>query len=148
MVNSRGSLLAPACRPSHRALSVCVLVAFLIAALLGLAASAASLQLPYQLDYGEGPLLNHAYRLAQGVQIYTRGLRDYPYLVVNYPPVYIYVYSCLGRMFGWSLGVGRAISLGASLAVALSLGAIVYASAGTASLQGWRRWPSWGIPTS
>lgn len=127
MVNSRGSLLAPACHPSHRALSVCVLVAFLIAALLGLAASVASLQLPYQLDYGEGPLLNHAYRLAQGVQIYTRGLRDYPYLVVNYPPVYIYVYSCLGRMFGWSLGVGRAISLGASLAVALSLGAIVYA---------------------
>ncbi|NLD45302.1 MAG: hypothetical protein GX657_17635, partial [Chloroflexi bacterium] len=87
----------------------------------------AAIQFPYQLSYGEGPLLNHAYRLAQGAQIYTRDLEDYPYVVVNYPPIYIYLYASFGRFLGFSLGVGRAISFIASLAVAVSLGATAYA---------------------
>ena len=118
----------PAASPSvHRALLVGTLVAFLIPALLGLATGVAAVRFPYQLSYGEGPLLNHAYRLAQGAQIYTRDLQDYPYLVVNYPPVYIFLYASFGRLLGFSLGVGRAISFIASLVVAVSLGATAYA---------------------
>ena len=48
--------------------------------------AALALDYPYNLNYGEGPLLDQAARLARGEGIYS--LSAPPYLIANYPPVY------------------------------------------------------------
>ena len=44
---------------------------------------------PYQLDYGEGPLLDRAVRIHNGENLpdIYRYPSTYPYSIVNYPPL-------------------------------------------------------------
>ena len=44
---------------------------------------------PYTLNYGEGPLLDQAVRLARGENIYRADLSAPPYTITNYPPLYV-----------------------------------------------------------
>src|SRR5579862_2959962 len=44
---------------------------------------------PYTLNYGEGPLLDQAVRLAHGENIYQPDLSQPPYTITNYPPLYV-----------------------------------------------------------
>jgi hypothetical protein len=48
-----------------------------------------ALAFPYPLNYGEGPLLDQSVRLAQLQDIYRTDLRAAPYVVSNYPPLFM-----------------------------------------------------------
>jgi hypothetical protein len=80
----------------------------------------------YPLDYGEGPLVDQAMRLAAGQNIYRPDLSSPPYTISNYPPLYALSMVPFVKMFGPNFWAGRVISLLCGLASALFLARIVY----------------------
>lgn len=86
--------------------------------LLGLLAStiAGRVSYPYDVEWMEGGLLHHAQRISDGDGIYTPPSVEFiPYL---YTPLYPALLSALGKVFGLSYGLGRAISVLALLGIA------------------------------
>ncbi len=79
---------------------------------------------PFQADYGEGALLNEAIRLASGRSIYLSD-RSPPYLVGNYPPVYVALLAFFRLLGARGFGAGRALSGAAILASAALAGLTV-----------------------
>jgi hypothetical protein len=65
---------------------------------------------PYPVDYGEGPLLDQAVRLARFENIYDRDLGSAPYAVANYPPLYVLAQVPWVRLFGPAFWYGRLLS--------------------------------------
>lgn len=65
---------------------------------------------PYPVDYGEGPLLDQAVRLARFENIYDRDLTSAPYAIANYPPLYVLAQTPWVRTFGPALWYGRLLS--------------------------------------
>jgi len=55
---------------------------------------------PYPLDYGEGPLLEQAVRLGQGLPIYRVPGAEPPWTVGNYPPLFPLLNGGLSLVFG------------------------------------------------
>jgi ABC-type glycerol-3-phosphate transport system permease component len=78
-----------------------------------------ALAFPYPLNYGEGPLLDQVVRLAGFEDIYQIHLTTPPYVITNYPPLYMLIQAPLVWMFGPALWYGRLISLVSTAAVAL-----------------------------
>jgi ABC-type glycerol-3-phosphate transport system permease component len=78
----------------------------------------AALAFPYPLNYGEGPLLDQAARLAELKNIYPADLSEPPYVVSNYPPLYVLLQAPLVWALGPEFLYGRAISLASTIAVA------------------------------
>ena len=68
-----------------------------------------ALNYPYNLNYGEGPLLDQAVRLSQGEGIYSLAVP--PFTITNYPPLYMLVQAPIISQLGVSLLYGRVISL-------------------------------------
>ena len=106
-----------------------LVLAVLVALNLGFFAlhAAQVLRYPFPLDYGEGPLLAQIEQLRHGIS-----LRDLygpldapPYLVVNYPPVYLLLTWAASFLTGNVLLAGRLVSLAAALACAAALWALV-----------------------
>lgn len=81
--------------------------------------------LPYELDYGEGPLAHQARLLGAGEPIYT-ALDTPPWRVANYPPVYPWLSAVLTPLTGAPLAAGRLISLVAALGSACAVGALAW----------------------
>ncbi len=80
---------------------------------------------PYQLDYGEGPILQIAREVAQGCPMYPPVDRP-PYLIASYEPAY-YLLSALGvKLFGVGFAFGRLLSCLSVVATALFAGLIVW----------------------
>ncbi len=79
----------------------------------------------YPLDYGEAPLVNHARRLIRGQNIYQPTLDEPPYLIANYPPLYIIAIAPFVALCGPNFWAGRAISIACALATAFFLSRIV-----------------------
>lgn len=76
---------------------------------------------PYDLEWMEGGLLAHAWRIDHGLGIYVQPSVDFiPYL---YTPLYPGLIATLGKLFGISYGLGRAISILSTLAI-MTLGAV------------------------
>lgn len=63
--------------------------------------SAFYIQYPYQIDYGEGYLLNQAKIFSEGNWIY-KDIDEPPFLISNYPPVYPLLVSFFIQHFGLS----------------------------------------------
>jgi hypothetical protein len=84
-----------------------------------------ALTFPFPLNYGEGPLLDQAVRLANFEGIYSSDLTRAPYTISNYPPFYLLVQAPFVWLFGPELWYGRLISLASvgvtALFVALTL---------------------------
>jgi ABC-type glycerol-3-phosphate transport system permease component len=84
-----------------------------------------ALAFPFPLNYGEGPLLDQAVRLANFEGIYSSDLTRAPYTISNYPPIYLLVQAPFVWLFGPELWYGRLISLASvgvtALFVALTL---------------------------
>jgi ABC-type glycerol-3-phosphate transport system permease component len=84
-----------------------------------------ALSFPFPLNYGEGPLLDQAVRLAGFQSIYSADLGQAPYTISNYPPLYLIVQAPFVWLFGPELWYGRLISLlsvgATALFVALTL---------------------------
>ena len=81
-----------------------------------------ALAFPYPLNYGEGPLLDQTVRLAHFQNIYRTNLSAPPYVVSNYPPVFMLLQVPFVWLFGPALWYGRLISLLSVVAVALFVG--------------------------
>jgi hypothetical protein len=82
---------------------------------------------PFPLDYGEGPLLAQVQQLLAGRafwQIYANPAQA-PFLVVNYPPLYLVVTGSLARIIGDPLLAGRLIALFGALASTAALAALI-----------------------
>ncbi len=75
------------------------------------------LTFPYPLDYGEGPLLIQGNLLQQGTPIWHlySDPAAYPYVIVNYPPLYPLLTAALSLLTGEVLLAGRLLSLLATL---------------------------------
>jgi hypothetical protein len=86
-----------------------------------------ALTFPYPLDYGEGPLLDQALRLARLENIYRSDLTAPPYTIANYPPLFPLVQAPFAALFGPALWYGRAIALLSVLAAALFVGLTLHA---------------------
>ena len=67
---------------------------------------------PYALENGEGWVLTSAVQLAEGQSPYGE-MDDYPFLVGNYPPLYLLANAAAIRLWGFSPIYGRLISLAA-----------------------------------
>jgi ABC-type glycerol-3-phosphate transport system permease component len=78
-----------------------------------------ALAFPFPLNYGEGPLLDQAVRLANFEGIYSSDLARAPYTISNYPPFYLLVQAPFVWLFGPELWYGRLISLASVAATAL-----------------------------
>ena len=78
-----------------------------------------TLVFPYPLDYGEGPVLDQAVRLAGFENIYRVDLWTPPYVVANYPPLFELVQVPFVWLFGPAFWYGRTIPLASVLAVAV-----------------------------
>jgi len=75
---------------------------------------------PYQLDYGEGAVLDQAVRLAEGQPIYRTDLSTPPYVINVYPPLYLAAQVPFLKWWGPAFWYGRAMSvLSACLAALL-----------------------------
>ena len=85
-----------------------------------------SVAFPYPLDYGEGPLLDQALRLAHGQNIYRIPGADPPWTISNYPPLYPLIESAASRVFGPAYWYGRAVSLLSAVGAAAVAGLIVH----------------------
>lgn len=84
-----------------------------------------AVEFPFQLDREEGFLLNQAMELARGRTLYP-SLKDYPYLVGNYPPLYPVLYAAAVKVVSPSLAWGRLLNLLFALGAAGALGGFVY----------------------
>ena len=84
-----------------------------------------ALSFPYPLDYGEGPLLAHAVRLAHGDPVYVVPGAAPPWTVVNYPPVYPLLNAVGSMLAGPAFWYGRLLSMLGAVAAATFAGLIV-----------------------
>jgi len=80
-----------------------------------------AISFPYDIDYGEGILLNQAKLFAQGTDIYG-DISNYPFLVGMYTPVYSLMSAFFVKLFGISFSMGRAISI----VSAILIGFLIY----------------------
>lgn len=85
-----------------------------------------ALEHPYNINYGEGPLLDQAVRLAQGQNIYPADLTVPPYTITNYPPLFVFAQSLFVNSLGPAFWYGRLISLVSLVICALFSGLIVW----------------------
>ncbi|MGH2351669.1 MAG: ArnT family glycosyltransferase [Chloroflexota bacterium] len=81
---------------------------------------------PYQIDYGEMPELNRAWRLARGQPIYVDWSSP-PYQMANYPPLYPVVAAAGVAFQGTQFFTGRLISLASTLATGAALAVTIWA---------------------
>lgn len=86
-----------------------------------------ALAFPYPLNYGEGPLLDQAVRLAALENIYPSDISKPPYVVSNYPPLFVLLQAPLVWAFGPEFWYGRAISLASTVAAAVLIAQILHA---------------------
>lgn len=68
---------------------------------------------PFPIDYGEGPLLAQADLLLGGTSIWRlyADPEQYPFAIVNYPPLYLLLTAMVSPLTGSALAAGRLISL-------------------------------------
>lgn len=112
-------------RSVARALLALALIALGLYALLFFVHGWALVGFRYEADYGEGPLLNQVHLLLRGVDIYHNDSAP-PYIVANYPPVYIVAAALLSRLgMGPGFTAGRALSTVAVGVAALLAGLCV-----------------------
>ncbi|MCB9680014.1 MAG: hypothetical protein H6733_00955 [Alphaproteobacteria bacterium] len=74
---------------------------------------------PYDLEWMEGGVLAHAWRVMHAEPIYTEPGPDWIPMV--YTPGYYYVLAVLGKLFGLSHALGRAVSIVGSLGAGAAL---------------------------
>lgn len=86
--------------------------------------AAGPLRSPWSRDYGEGSVLAMAQLLAEG-RSYFVDLRDYPFLLGNYPPVFIALTALSQRVVGPTLWAPRLLALAATLGCLVAVFVVV-----------------------
>ncbi len=85
---------------------------------------------PYALDYGDGMILDQAWLIAEGRNIYSPAPASPPYLIPSYPPLFMAIQAPLTRWFGLSFLYGRLISELSAVATAVFVGLVAAQFAG------------------
>ncbi len=121
----------PAFIRRHRASLALIPLCLLLLAMAGapLRRAFLSMRYPFQLDYAEGFLAVEAWQISKGESIYP-SLKDYPYLVGNYPPIFPLMQAPFFMLFGPSLFWGRFFVFLAGCAIAALIAFIVYRQTG------------------
>jgi hypothetical protein len=103
--------------------ALCVSLGVLFALQLGVLVYhlALTLAFPYDLNYGEGYVLNDAVRLAHGQPLYV-DLQQFPMVRSPYPPVFPLIWSALIPLTGPTLVGGRALEVLSLLGIAVLVG--------------------------
>jgi hypothetical protein len=84
---------------------------------------------PYDLEWMEGGMLAHAWRLLQGLPIYVEPGPDFvPYI---YPPGYAAILALLGGVLGLTPELGRSLSIAGTLAATAAIGVSVFRHGGS-----------------
>jgi len=86
----------------------------------------AAVKFPYPLDYGEGPILDQALRLARFENIYRSDVSTPPYTISNYPPLFHLLQIPFAWLFGPAFWYGRVLSLVSAILAALFIGLTVH----------------------
>jgi hypothetical protein len=87
---------------------------------------------PFDLEWMEGGMLLHGYRVQTGQALYVVPSSDFiPFI---YTPLYAWVLGIGGKLFGLSYGLGRSISVLGSLAGAAALIAAVRGEKGSTAI--------------
>lgn len=81
---------------------------------------------PYQLDYGEGPILQIALRFAQGESLYPPLNQGYPYVIASYMPLYYVLCGLVAKLTGPSFLGGRLLSVVSALMISACCGLVVW----------------------
>jgi len=109
---NRGELNPERGYPEKGALFEKVEILFLLAAVLGCAVTllhvALVVPLPYELDFGEGPLLGVAVRVARGLGAYPPATQ-LPYVISPYGPLPYYLAGLCVKLFGVSFTAPRVL---------------------------------------
>src|ERR1017187_6704606 len=92
--------------------------------LLFLAAAGMRLVYPYEIEWNEGAVLDHAIRVLDGKPIYTAPSLDFSAFV--YTPLYYYVTAIVMSISGVGLYAGRLVSIISILITAWLIGRIVW----------------------
>ncbi len=80
------------------------------------------IRFPYGLDYGEGPLLDQVRRLLAGESLYKPNLDKPPFMISNYPPLYVVLTALISRLTHLPpLAVARGISALAGILAAMGV---------------------------
>lgn len=87
---------------------------------------------PYQLDYGEGPLLSQIDRLEEGEAIY-QPLAPGAFAIANYPPFYHRTVRLADALLGSTVLAGRAVSGLATFLCAVLVAALSWRTGGAAT---------------
>ncbi len=82
----------------------------------------------FQLDYGEGPILQIALRFAHGESLYPPLNQGYPYVIASYMPLYYILCGLAAKLTGPSFLGGRLISVLSALVIAICCGLVVWDS--------------------
>jgi hypothetical protein len=78
---------------------------------------------PFDLEWMEGGMLAHAWRLSHGLPLYVEPNPDFvPYV---YPPGYAALVAALGSVFGLSPALGRVVSVLGTVAACAAIAVIV-----------------------
>jgi 4-amino-4-deoxy-L-arabinose transferase-like glycosyltransferase len=82
------------------------------------------LMYPYEIEWMEGAMMDHAIRILAGKPIYTAPSLDF--VAWLYPPLYYYAVAAAMKLTGIGFFAGRIVSFLSTLFTALSLGWIVH----------------------
>ena len=82
---------------------------------------ALTMAFPYELNYGEGYVLNDAVRLAHGQAIYV-DLQQFPMVRSPYPPLFPWLWSLVVPLAGAGLWPGRVLEIGSLAAIVALIG--------------------------
>jgi hypothetical protein len=83
---------------------------------------------PYEIEYGEGVLLQYALNIARGGQVFG-DYHHYPYVAATYPPFYPLLAAAGVKVFGVTLVFGRVLSVLATLGIVMLMWMMVRRSA-------------------
>jgi hypothetical protein len=81
---------------------------------------------PYQVDYGEGPLLSQVGQLARFENLYSADLSQAPFTISNYPPIYMLLQAPFPGLFGPAFWYGRLLSLISMMISALCIALVLH----------------------
>lgn len=80
---------------------------------------------PYDLDAGEGLIINRSWLLSRGENIYP-SIDHEPYFVMNYTPLFEFILAGLVKVFGPQIMLGRILSVGSAVLSGFFIYKIVY----------------------
>ena len=140
----RGGLKPEPSHPENRGLFEKVEILFLLAAVVGCVVTllhvALVVPLPYEVNFGEGPLLGIGVRVAQGLSAYPPATQ-LPYVISPYGPLPYYLAGWCVKHFGVSFSAPRLLVVASGIWCAAMIALLLRHWAGRGS-------PAWDSASS